>query len=92
MTVPFQFQPVVKVVQAGTPQSAFINMPYALEYEERLLALIAGLSLYGLVPTAATVAGDDPNRLDRIVNALSECVLSLHDLTWMSVDLGSVKH
>jgi hypothetical protein len=73
---------------AGT---AFINMPYSADYEERLLALIAGLSLYGLVPTAATVAGDDPNRLDRIVEALSDCTISIHDLTWMAVDSNEPK-
>jgi hypothetical protein len=68
------------------PESVFINMPYADDYEERLLALIAGLTLHGLVPTAAMVAGDDPNRLERILEAIGDCRLSLHDLTWMSLD------
>lgn len=55
-------------------ESVFINMPYAEEYEERLLALIAGLSLYGVIPTAAIVSGNKPARLDRIIEGLSQCV------------------
>lgn len=78
-------QPQLKVTKAAA-DTAFINIPYAPEYEERLMALIAGLSLYGLIPTAASVAGEDPNRLARIVDAITECSVSVHDLTWMSVD------
>lgn len=80
-----------RTVRGGTrkPETAFINIPYATEYEDRLLSLIAGVSLYGVVPTAAIVAGDDANRLDRIVAAITECTLSIHDLSWMGVDSPS---
>ena len=67
-------------------ETAFINIPYAPAYEDRLVATIASLALYGLVPTAAVAAGNEPNRLDRIINALADSVLSVHDLTWMAVD------
>jgi hypothetical protein len=83
--------PQLLTITKAAADTVFINMPYATEYEERLLALISGLSLYGLVPTAATVAGEDPNRLGRIIEALSECTLSIHDLTWMSLDANEPK-
>jgi hypothetical protein len=35
------------------PPTAFINLPYARTYEKVYLAFIAGVSGYGLVPTAA---------------------------------------
>ena len=69
-----------------TPDTVFLNMPYAAEYEERLLAFIAGLSLYGVIPTAATVAGERFYRLSRIISAIAECALSIHDLSWVSAD------
>jgi hypothetical protein len=78
--------PSVPSLPIEQTDSVFINMPYEDGYEERLLALIAGLTLYGLVPTAAMVSGDDPNRLERILEAISDCRLSIHDLTWMSLD------
>jgi len=67
-------------------QTAFINIPYSPEYEERLMALIATLSLFGLVPTSASVASAAPNRLDRIISAIAECAVSIHDLTWVELD------
>ena len=38
--------------RAGAPV-AFINLPYSKRYERIYLAFIAGVSGYGLVPTAA---------------------------------------
>jgi hypothetical protein len=73
-----------------TPETVFINMPYAAAYEERLLALIGGLSLYGVIPTAATVAGEHRYRLPRIIEAIQDCALSIHDLSWRAHnDAGS---
>ncbi len=38
---------------AASAPVAFINLPYAKRYERVYLAYIAGVSGYGLVPTAA---------------------------------------
>lgn len=73
-------------IEQAAEKKVFLNIPYAREYEERLIALIAGLSLYGLVPTMGMVAGDNPNRLECILKAIGECKLSIHDLTWMELD------
>lgn len=77
---------MVRIAERGTSKTAFINIPYAQAYEDRLMATIASLALFGLVPTAAIAAGSESNRLDRILTALSDSALSVHDLTWMTVD------
>jgi hypothetical protein len=37
--------------RSAVPEVAFINLPYAKQYERVYLAYIAGVSGYGLVPT-----------------------------------------
>ena len=74
------------LAEPAEPYAVFINVPYAWEYEARFLALIASLSLHGVIPTAAVVAPRGATRLDRIINALCECPVSIHDLSWMELD------
>jgi hypothetical protein len=47
---------------------AFINLPYAKRYEQVYLAFIAGVSGYGLVPTAAVRDPSSRFQLDRILD------------------------
>jgi hypothetical protein len=68
------------------PDIVFVNLPYSPEYEDRFLAIVATLSLLGVVPTAAIVAPIGATRLDRIINLLWECPASIHDLSWMELD------
>lgn len=68
------------------PDIVFVNLPYSAEYEERFLAIVATLALLGVVPTAAIVAPVGATRIDRIVNLLSACPASIHDLSWMELD------
>jgi hypothetical protein len=65
---------------------AFINLPYARRYEKVYLAFIAGVSGYGLVPTAAVRDPSSTNQLDRIFNLIRAADYSFHDLSWMSLD------
>jgi hypothetical protein len=65
---------------------AFINLPYAKRYERVYLAFIAGVSGYGLVPTAAVRDPSSRYQLDRIFELISAADYSFHDLSWMSLD------
>lgn len=69
------------VVRDSAPETAFINIAYAPESEPRLLAYIASLSIFGFIPTAAISETGNPNRLQRIVDHINSCSVSLHDLT-----------
>jgi hypothetical protein len=78
------------VEQAGTqssnPPVAFINLPYARNYEKVYLAFIAGVSGYGLVPTAAVRDPSSRFQLERIHDLIVGSQFSFHDLSWMSLD------
>lgn len=65
---------------------AFINLPYAKRYERVYLAFIAGVSGYGLVPTAAVRDPSSRYQLDRIYDLIASAQYSFHDLSWMSLD------
>lgn len=65
---------------------AFLNIPYAKRYEKVYLALIAGVSGYGLVPTAAVHDPSSRYQLDRIFDLIKNARYSFHDLSWMSLD------
>ena len=65
---------------------AFINLPYARRYERVYLAFIAGVSGYGLVPTAAVRDPSSRYQLERIFELICAAEYSFHDLSWMSLD------
>lgn len=70
----------------STAPVAFINLPYAKSYERVYLAFIAGVSGYGLVPTAAVRDPSSRYQLDRIFDLINSAQYSFHDLSWMSLD------
>ncbi len=70
----------------STQPFAFINLPYAKRYEKVYLAFIAGVSGYGLVPTAAVRDPSSRYQLDRIYDLIASSQYSFHDLSWMSLD------
>jgi hypothetical protein len=65
---------------------AFINMPYARPYESLYLAYIAGLSSYGLVPTAGVDDPSSESQLDRVLELMFASAYSFHELSWIGVD------
>ncbi|HEX6084526.1 MAG TPA: hypothetical protein VF266_08365 [Thermoanaerobaculia bacterium] len=69
-----------------TRPSAFINLPYHRRYERVYLAFIAGVAGYGFDPIAAVHSPASRYQLDRIYDLIAGAQLSLHDLSWMSVD------
>jgi len=79
--------PAARALRHGSkPPTAFINLPYARTYEKVYLAFIAGVSGYGLVPTAAVRDPSSRYQLDRIYELIVTSQYSFHDLSWMSLD------
>jgi hypothetical protein len=70
----------------GSPPYAFVNLPYAKRYEKVYLAFLAGISAYGLVPTAAVRDPSSTFQLDRIYDLIAAARYSFRDLSWMSLD------
>ncbi len=68
---------------------AFINVPYSKRYERVYLAFIAGVSAYGLVPTAAVRDPSSRFQLERIYELIAGAQYSFHDLSFMSLDQRS---
>jgi hypothetical protein len=67
-------------------QSVFLNVPFDLDYSPLFLALIAGLTGLGRKPRCAVEVTDSGgDRLDRIVDLLTGCGASIHDLSWIAL-------
>jgi hypothetical protein len=66
--------------------SAFLNIPYDLAYEENFLAYIAGVAAFGLRPRATLELTSGDRRLDRIFKLISACKYSFHDLSLVKLD------
>lgn len=66
--------------------SAFLNIPYDSDYEERFVAYIAGVAAFGLDPRATLELTSGERRLDRIFGLISECRYSFHDLSFVKLD------
>lgn len=66
--------------------TAFINIPYDAAYESLFLALIAGLSGFGLIPHATLEIAGSERRLNRIVRLIRRCRYSFHDLSRVELD------
>lgn len=71
------------------PSVAFINVPYSNRYERVYLALIAGVSAYGLVPSAAVRDPSSRFQLERIYELIASAQYSFHDLSFVSLDRKS---
>ena len=64
----------------------FLNVPYDREFERLFLAYIAGISAFGLVPRATLEIPTSSLRLEKIVQLISKCRYSLHDLSRVQLD------
>jgi hypothetical protein len=58
-----------------------LNVPYDQRYEPLFLAFIAGLCGFGLRPRATLEIPGPTRRLDRILELISACGYSFHDLS-----------
>src|SRR3972149_9618111 len=66
--------------------TVFVNAPYDPDYEQLFIALIVGLSGFGLTPHAPLEIPGSERRLNRIMGLLRRCRYSFHDLSRVEVD------
>src|SRR3989441_3390753 len=71
------------------PHNAFLNVPYDARYEKLFVALIAGLCAFGLRPRATLEIPGGTRRLDRILELISVCRYSFHDLSRIQLSRGA---
>jgi hypothetical protein len=69
-----------------SPKAAFINIPYDEGYRDLYLAFIAGLTAFGLDPRATLEIPGGARRLDRILELITPCQYSFHDLSRVELD------
>ncbi len=69
-----------------SPKTAFINVPYDDRFQDLYLALIAGLTAFGLDPRATLEVPGGARRLDRILELITSCQYSFHDLSRVQLD------
>src|SRR5437016_3860275 len=63
----------------------FLNIPYDRQFEPLCLAYICGIACFGLVPRATLeIPGD--RRLNRILDLIKRCGVSIHDLSRVQLD------
>lgn len=75
-------------VQKPSPE-VFLNVPYDKKFERLFLALISGISAFGLVPRATLEITTSVRRLDRILDLIRRCEYSIHDLSRVEMDRGA---
>jgi hypothetical protein len=59
----------------------FLNVPFDRQYEPLLLALVAGLTAFGLTPRCVLEIPTQQDRLRRLLHLIEECDASVHDLS-----------
>jgi hypothetical protein len=69
--------------------TAFINVPYDDRFRDLYLAFIAGLASFGLDPRATLEIPGGARRLDRILDLITSCQYSFHDLSRVQLDRKS---
>src|SRR6266581_5594322 len=62
-------------------RSVFLNCPFDSKYENLYLALIAGATALGLTPRCVLEIPTTAARLTRLVDLISQCDYSIHDLS-----------
>ena len=69
-------------------RNVFLNVPYDDQFSGLFVAYVAGLITLGLEPRASLEIPGGESRLDRIIQLISECSQSVHDLSRVELDLA----
>lgn len=64
----------------------FLNVPYDPKFERLILAYIAGISAFGLVPRTTLEIPSSSRRLEKILLLIGTCRYSIHDLSRVELD------
>jgi len=68
------------------PQSVFLNIPFDSSYEKTFVALVVALVSLGRIPRCVLEISDmGQGRLSRIMDLISRCRVSIHDLSRVGV-------
>jgi len=74
---------------AATPKrtlEVFINIPFHREYEPTLVALISGITAFGLAPRIVTRDVRSKHRLEKLIGMIQRSTCSFHDLSYVRLD------
>src|SRR5437016_2455221 len=64
----------------------FLNVPYDYRFQDLCLAYIVGTACFGLTARATLEIPGGARRLDRIIELISSCRSSIHDLSRVQLD------
>ena len=72
--------------KSSEPDRVFLNLPYSLRFANLYVAYIAGVTAFGLIPVTVLGVAGGLRRLDRVIENISTCRYSLHDVTEINED------
>lgn len=83
--------PLAPEGKSGLPRKrsegfVFLNIPYDSRFQDLCLAYIAGTACFGLTARATLEIPGGTRRLDRIIELISSCKFSIHDLSRVQLD------
>jgi hypothetical protein len=67
--------------------SVFINCPFDEKFNPLFIAMVSALTLLKLTPRSVLEIPRNRHRLDRLVNLIRHCPISIHDLSRVQLDL-----
>jgi hypothetical protein len=74
-----------------TARDVFCNFPFDSRYERLYLALVAALVCTGQTPRTVLEIPPSAGRLDRLLELISDCPYSLHDLSRVQLSRGELR-
>lgn len=74
------------MAQKQSDEFVFLNIPYDPQFQNLCLAYIVGTACFGLTARATLEIPGGARRLDRIVELISGCKFSIHDLSRVQLD------
>src|SRR5262249_15117858 len=69
--------------------NTFLNLPFDARHERIYLALIAGICAFGLTPRCVLEIQPTSARLRRLLELISSCEFSIHDLSRVQLSATS---
>jgi hypothetical protein len=74
------------VAHKQSEEFVFLNIPYDPQFQNLCLAYIVGTACFGLTARATLEIPGSARRLDRIIDLISGCKFSIHDLSRVQLD------
>jgi len=71
---------------ASAKSCAFLNVPFHRDYEVVVIALVSGLTCFGVTPRLVTEIPESRFRLAKLKRLIRACKYSFHDLSYVARD------